>query len=382
VDTPNTGLKRDEVEALIGEVGRFVVRSIAPLVTQPEVPLTPAQLDQLADQAVSVGLLNLSSEAGAGLWENLADASGLSFSVEALIRLAEADTTVAWHFHQLAFGRRLALRLELPELLDDGLVFASTQGHYGLGRMALPRYLAGAELTASDQTLLQDTFAPLSPEARFVLHAQEDWRWLLAPEFDGEQINWRVLAPADVICEHQLHSHGLDGIPCLTWQATTTDGRRTQLDTVAARNLFAEALQLNNLAIVAITLGAVKAAYRLARDYAAIRQQGGTTIDRHPAVRLMLAEINSATEAAAAMLRFLAQTPLAQAGTGQILAARCSLQPQLSRAATAAMQVMGGMGYMRDAGVEKRLRDANQLRLMNGTPTELRLFVAEWERLQ
>lgn len=382
MNIPNTGLKRDEIEVLIGEVDRFARRSIAPLATQPEIPLNPAQLGQLADQATSSGLLNPSAEAGMGLWENLADASGLSFTIEALVRLAESDAVVAWHFHQLAIGRWLALRLELPELLEHGPVYASTQGHYGLGRTALPRYLAGAQLTSGDRALLQDTFAPTSTEARFVLHALPDWRWLLAPNFDGEQIKWRALAPGDITCEHRTNSHGLDGMPCLTWRITTPGGRYAQLDAMTSRNVLGEGLQLDNLANMAITLGTVKASYRLARDYATIRRQGGRTIDRHPAVQQMLAEMSNAIETGSALLQFLTQSPPALARTGQILAARCSLQPQMSRAATAAMQVMGGIGYMRDVGVERRLRDVNQLRLMNGTPTELKLFVAEWERLR
>jgi hypothetical protein len=37
---------------------------------------------------------------------------------------------------------------------------------------------------------------------------------------------------------------------------------------------------------------------------------------------------------------------------------------------------------MQDVGMEKVLRDSQQLRLMGGTPGDLARFVAEWERVR
>ena len=62
-----------------------------------------------------------------------------------------------------------------------------------------------------------------------------------------------------------------------------------------------------------------------------------------------------------------------------VLAARALLQPTLCDAANAALQVFGGLGYMRDNGLEKVVRDVNCLRAFGGSPLELRLAVAGWE---
>lgn len=40
------------------------------------------------------------------------------------------------------------------------------------------------------------------------------------------------------------------------------------------------------------------------------------------------------------------------------------------------IQILGGMGYMRDAGAEKVLRDARIFRIFEGTNEILRLFIA------
>jgi len=41
-----------------------------------------------------------------------------------------------------------------------------------------------------------------------------------------------------------------------------------------------------------------------------------------------------------------------------------------------AIQVLGGMGYMRDCGIERVLRDIRIFRIFEGTNDILRLFVA------
>jgi alkylation response protein AidB-like acyl-CoA dehydrogenase len=377
-------LAPDELASLLAAVDRFATRAVAPLVARHEITLAPHQLEQLAREAEAAGLLNLGTRAGLGLFENLSEPAGVQLTVAALARLAEENAGVAWHCAQLAFGRWLALRLGFTAAVEQGPVVATLQGHYGLGRTALPRYLAGVELAEDEQALLADTFAPQDPQARQVLHALDGWRWLLAPCFEAGQIQWRLVPREAPACEPSPHSHGLDEIPAWRW---TLPGERaagvatTRLAAGDARELYAQALQLDALALLAIALGAVRHAYRIARDYAAIRRQGGTTIDRLPAVQQLLARVHSAITLSAAQLNQLALAPPARERTGEILAARSRLQPLLSRAASDALQALGGIGYMRDTGVEKTLRDANQLRLVSGTPGELELFVAEWERL-
>ncbi|MBK9236843.1 MAG: hypothetical protein IPO19_12810 [Rhodoferax sp.] len=57
---------------------------------------------------------------------------------------------------------------------------------------------------------------------------------------------------------------------------------------------------------------------------------------------------------------------------------RASTSPALCHAANQVMQVHGGIGYMRDAGPEKLLRDQNMLKLMSGGTREIHTFLAGW----
>lgn len=373
-------LTQDDLRTFLGTVNRFALGSIAPLVERHEVAMSPSQVDQLTSEAQTIGLLNLTTQAGLGLWENLEEAAGGQLSVAALARLAEENAGIAWHFHQLAFGRWLALCLGFEEAVRQGPVLATIQGFYGLGRTALPRFLRGADLTAEDHAMLADSFMPRAG-AQAILHAVGGWRWLVAPFFAEGRIDWSLLPRDQIGCEAHPYSHGLDELACLGWHPGSDPGTRTHLDAESSRQMYSQALQINALALMAIALGAVRHAYQIARGYAAIRWQGGTTIDRLPAVQHLLTGICSAIQISASLIEGQAAHPPAFARTAEVLAVRYRVQPMLSLAASQAMQVMGGIGYMRDTGIEKTLRDTNQLRLMGGTPTELSLFAAEWERL-
>jgi alkylation response protein AidB-like acyl-CoA dehydrogenase len=94
----------------------------------------------------------------------------------------------------------------------------------------------------------------------------------------------------------------------------------------------------------------------------------------------MLADMRASLRTVDAGLRLAADRPLGLDRTADIALVRLAAHPALSRAANHAVQVFGGLGYMRDTGAEAVVRDCMQLRLMNGTPTELSLFVAAWER--
>ncbi len=372
----------NEAEIILRLVNDFAMRSILPLVERHDIYMQPDQLEFLAQEAEEIGLLNTGPEKGGGLWEDLDGENNQQLSIAILSKLAEYNAGVAWHFHQLAFGRWLAHRLGVSKKMKEGVILASIQGHYGLARMALPRFLLGVLLVEEDRIMLNDYFHFQENDFGIVIHAAENWDWLLIPIFNKDKIDWCYITQEEVNIDSYDHSHGLDEIMCFSLKSKGDISSIISLDVEECRSAYSEALQLNAFALLAISLGAVKHGYRLASDYASIRSQGGKIINQHPVVQELLADILSAIELCNISLNELARPQVSNNHTGAVLAVRSRLQPLLCTAATNAVQVMGGIGYMRDTGVEKILRDVNQLRLMHGTPLELRLFVAEWERLQ
>ena len=128
------------------------------------------------------------------------------------------------------------------------------------------------------------------------------------------------------------------------------------------------ALVLDGLA--AIAAGIARRAWALASAYAADRRQGGVPIAEHGAVRALLAEIALARDAGAPALD-------AGASEAAALARKLRAADAALAAATAAVQVFGGSGYMCETGAERLMRDAMCLRLWPQPPWAARARLVE-----
>jgi alkylation response protein AidB-like acyl-CoA dehydrogenase len=118
----------------------------------------------------------------------------------------------------------------------------------------------------------------------------------------------------------------------------------------------------------AVALGLGEAALEAALDYAAERQQFGRPIAQFQGLQFRLADRATELEAAAALLRWSAQVPdRERASRAALLAARAA------RASTYdAIQVLGGVGFVREYPVERRYRDAQALEGLLIRPDNLR----------
>jgi len=131
-------------------------------------------------------------------------------------------------------------------------------------------------------------------------------------------------------------------------------------------------------AVAALAVGVLSGSYEAAKAYAKERFQGGKIIVEHEQVGLMLANMAVLTESGKALVQSMAQAadegkpwPLSDAGL--IL-----LTEQASRATTDGVQVLGGYGYMKDYGQEKRMRDAKQIESIFGaSPLKRMELIAE-----
>lgn len=363
----------DETAAILAEVDRFSTRVIDPRAARPEAPMLREALAEILGAAREVGLLpEEGAEPGVALWEGHEE--GALTTVRALARMARANTGVALAAHQTAAAARLAGALDLPS--KEGAVPA-VEGRFGIGRGALGRYLRGDDLDPGERALLADVYAAGAPR---VLTTRHDFTAILAPVSDAAGlVQWALHERASLEVIEHPHAHGLDELSTISF-AEAGPAQRTTLDGEQSRDRFAEALSVMSLGLVATALGAAVRAHALAVGYAITRRQGGKTIVDHAAVQALLASSRGAVDAVEAQLEAVAQRPLDRAALPRILALRAEAHPLLCRGINDALQVFGGMGYMRDTGLEKALRDANHLRVICGSPVELPLVIAAWER--
>jgi short-chain 2-methylacyl-CoA dehydrogenase len=131
---------------------------------------------------------------------------------------------------------------------------------------------------------------------------------------------------------------------------------------------FLEALEVGRISIAALSLSLTGAVLHMATEYAQQRVQFGTPISKFQAVRFKLADIATELEAArwltyrAAYLRDAGQPFLKEASMAKLKASRVA-----TMAASEAVQIHGGLGYMLDSPVARFYCDAKVLEIGEGT---------------
>jgi alkylation response protein AidB-like acyl-CoA dehydrogenase len=137
------------------------------------------------------------------------------------------------------------------------------------------------------------------------------------------------------------------------------------------------ALDAGRLGIAACATGVAQAALDAAVSYATQRRQFGRPIIEFQGLAFMLADM--ATSVTAARSLYLAAARRKDAGLpyGQQAAmAKLFASDTAMRVTTDAVQVLGGYGYTEDFGVERLMREAKVLQIVEGTNQIQRLVIS------
>lgn len=129
--------------------------------------------------------------------------------------------------------------------------------------------------------------------------------------------------------------------------------------------------------VAAMATGIARAALEFASDYAKERVQFGVPIAMHQAIQFMIADM--ATEVEAARLLTWKSASMLDNGERNTLIsshAKRFAADTAMKAATEAVQVYGGYGFIKDYPVEKLFRDAKIMQLYEGTSQIQRLVIA------
>jgi alkylation response protein AidB-like acyl-CoA dehydrogenase len=137
------------------------------------------------------------------------------------------------------------------------------------------------------------------------------------------------------------------------------------------------ALDTGRLGIAACSVGLAQAALDTAVDYAAQRRQFGRPIREFEGLAFMLADMATAVEAARAL--YLAAARRLDAGkpvTREAAIAKLFCSDTAMSVTIDAVQVLGGYGYVEDYPVERYLREAKALQIVEGTNQVQRLVIS------
>ncbi len=136
-------------------------------------------------------------------------------------------------------------------------------------------------------------------------------------------------------------------------------------------------LQVERVVSAAGNCGAAQAAVDLASSYARDRKQFGRPIGLNQAIAHMLADMQTETAAARALLWHAAR--LIEAGEDafqEITMAKLKAAETYVQVANMGMQIMGGFGYNKDFDMERHYRDARASTIAAGTSQIQRNLIA------
>jgi alkylation response protein AidB-like acyl-CoA dehydrogenase len=133
-----------------------------------------------------------------------------------------------------------------------------------------------------------------------------------------------------------------------------------------------ETHNVSRLAIAAISIGIAQAALDHAVGYADIREQFSTKLREFEGIQFKLAEMATRAEAARGLLQRAAAEPsIKTSSMAKFFGSETAMW-----VTTNAVQVYGGYGYMRDYPVEKLMRDAKAMEILEGTNEIQRVLIA------
>ena len=111
--------------------------------------------------------------------------------------------------------------------------------------------------------------------------------------------------------------------------------------------------------------------------YMKMRTQGGKKLAEYQGLQWMLADMAVSRDAARGLTQRAIDTLMrGERGTMEASTAKLYATEALGRVVDAAVQIHGGMGYMREAGIETTYRDARIVRIYEGTSEIQRNIIA------
>ncbi|MEM7541415.1 MAG: acyl-CoA dehydrogenase family protein [Pseudomonadota bacterium] len=136
-------------------------------------------------------------------------------------------------------------------------------------------------------------------------------------------------------------------------------------------------LSLGRIGVAAQATGGARAALEAAQAYAQERQTFGHKIADHQAIAFKLADMATQVEAARQMYLHAAQ--MRDAGLEcrrEASMAKLYASEMAERVASEAIQVHGGYGFLKDAGVEKIYRDVRVYQIYEGTSEVQKILIS------
>lgn len=295
---------------------------------------------------IEYGGMNTSGSAIATILENI---SVTDASAAAIVFTNAAAIEVINQASQEVDCRSIYARLEAP-----GALPVSFHCYTAIGEIEVPRADAAGTISGGLG------FVSLGGLARYTV--------VPARGSDNKLSYYLVDLKGDGIkASDTVYSIGLHACPAVDLTLERASGQLIGISGEGEKYFYRMQSCLS-VGAAAVSLGIIEGSFYEALQYAKDRRQGGRPIIEWPEVKMMLG--NMAIEARVGQLCLASACQQIDAGVdGWEKAARAAAihtAEMACRATTDGVQLLGGNGYMKDYGQEKRMRDAKQVQCFLG----------------
>jgi alkylation response protein AidB-like acyl-CoA dehydrogenase len=357
----------DEARLAVRSAAReFAQRCIAPIAKGLDAQTTCSLPGDVAVQAREIGLTAITAPEE---WGGSGDLSHAAAAVEEVACVCPGFgvslASVLWSLAPLA---RCAEAQRAEQIFRKSL---GRPGPEGLSAVVMPDSGRTLDVKASAKS---SAYA-LDGESPFVVSAGAVGLLIVFAGEGETRVCAAVPNPTDGLrVSGPIDKLGLHVVSCFD---VRFEGALAQPEAVLASGEEAKRLMTccdayRHILVAAAAVGCSRASLRESAAHALERRKGGKAIGRHDAVAAMLADMRIGVESSRAVVDQAASSPDDPA---LAISARIHATDVACRAATSAVQLFGGYGYMRDLPVEKLMRDSQQLALIGGSNGWLRVHL-------
>ncbi len=254
---------------------------------------------------------------------------------------------------------------------------ASEDGSFQQTLIAFPSFNNPAEVENSAQAVKKGKGYELSGSVEFVVLGGTAARALLPARVErSEGHSWFLVDLEDkgVDASEPVLSLGLHACPAVDMSLSGVPGKLMGAEG-EGDSYFEAAVDRLSVAAAAMSAGAMQGSFTDALDYCKQRMQGGREIVNWSEVRMLLSSMAVGGKVADMLVERAAEAVDCEEVGWQLTSRATALQVQemATQATSDGIQLLGGYGYMKDYGQEKRFRDAQQIQVLLGITPVLRL---------
>lgn len=250
---------------------------------------------------------------------------------------------------------------------------AAGDGSFRQALIAFPSFNNPGEVENAARAVKVEGGCELSGRVEYVVLGGVAKRALLPVRMEGGEGYSFCIVDLDAggaTASGPVFSLGMHACPAVDLTLSAVPGRLIGAEGEGGA-CFEAAVDRLSVAAAAMAAGVMKGSFSEGLEYSRQREQGGRTIVGWSEVRMLLAGMAVKAKAADLLVQ-CASGAVDRAEPGWQLASRAAalkVQEMAAEATTDGIQLLGGYGYMKDYGQEKRFRDAKQIQsLMGITP--------------